>query len=258
MINVDVFDKSEDYVTWSIIFEILSIERFKFFYTEIGLPAHICLNAEPFAGVLKQCTIEFDNTFSQGRHAEFKELQSCFTTALSKLEILYGETCVLELLEWCDRYMIDNDQVNIFFFWSLIMKDVLTFKDHDTGLISDELIEKIGNIILPDKYCLDKSDLENKLYEVSKQPMTDWENQLSASHQVTEELPRYYLSDSLSPYLVGCFESILLIGGYHQQYTILNQLRAVFSDSEAKQFLCWARSQVDEEEFSMERIIYPS
>jgi hypothetical protein len=256
--KIDAFQTIEEYITWGNIFELFSMERFKPIYSMIGLPICLDLDIDSFVNISKQYIIESENTFSQGRHPEFKELQSCFIATLSRLEELYGETCLLNVLEWCHRYTFNHDQINSLFLWSLIIKRVINFDDYQAASIDCEFVSKVSSILTLEKYYLDKSNWENQLYEVSIQPMSDWENELSSHSAVTEaDIFRDYFADSLSPYLVGRVSTVDLIRSYHYHYTNLSRLRAILSDREAQQFLCWAKSRVDEEEFSADKIIYP-
>jgi hypothetical protein len=247
------FQSHEDHEAWYEIFQIFSIERFIPLYPALGMPQQIIVNPSALINLSQQYVMSLSKKFAQEQVVDFEELKSDFYMTLSKLNESYGQSCIENFINWCYRYVINQDQVNRLFYWSLAIKSIVDCADG----IDHTMISKVNGVFNLQKYELHQLEWQNQLHRVSMLTTTQWEEILEAQSHITEEdIFRDDFPDSLSPFLIGRLEMIDLISGYNFCYAGLKELESVLSIQEYAQFLDWARSLLDQE-FPVERLVFP-
>jgi hypothetical protein len=248
-----------EFIYWTDAFRVLGIKRCRLAWSTIGVPAPISSNP---AGLVEAAIHFWRHNWEGIRHKGIRVdigyadpafpdnyrlgVESLLRDSFAIIERHYGQEDSLSLYSWVRRFFIDQEEVNLWFTWSMLFSlpfevEAELFRHApEVGLrIRETIADHFGQSV--------QADDAESLRRMERIPLSTSEQRMIAL-EVTQP------GDFPEVDLTGLVGSLM---GNHHSYQVWKQLNGYLSTSEREALLWWGYEQASTLGISAEDVNLP-
>ncbi len=182
-----------DFLNWSQVFKILSMERCFPFFKDAGLPSAIINNPQPLATCAKEFHLEFDATLTNpatrptSNEDHLKIRQEILDSTFEKIGLAYNLETAKALHSWGLRYVVNRTEETSLSLWHELFLRLCKVIRKDEPVIESQLNSQDLELICGQVQQYLRSEnhkfILQQTWSAELAPLTEWEEWLREDEQ---------------------------------------------------------------------------